>query len=134
MSGAPRGVRAVAQSARAATWLNGCGLNTSRLAALRCPSLPTPAPDGAGGDLVCPRHSRAKRSADPSMTAPFAPRLSDQFKNSGEIRLGRNSETFGHMMIKASTTSIGISMIIVSLIAERMLMPATEQAIIRHSP
>jgi hypothetical protein len=38
--GAPRGVRRVAQSRRAAAWLNGCGYS-SRLAALRQPCLAT---------------------------------------------------------------------------------------------
>ena len=37
-SGAPRGVRMVAQSIRAASWLNGSGPIPPRLAALRCPS------------------------------------------------------------------------------------------------
>jgi hypothetical protein len=41
--GAPRGVRRVAQSFRAASWLDGCGFLHSRLAALRCPSSRTPA-------------------------------------------------------------------------------------------
>ena len=37
-------------------------------------------------------------------------------------------------MSSASTPSIGSSMIIVSLTPSRMRMPATAQAIIRHSP
>ena len=56
------------------------------------------------------------------------------FRNSGEIRPGRNSDTFGHTITSASTISIGTSMMPVSLMASRMRMPATEQAIIRHSP
>ncbi len=55
-------------------------------------------------------------------------------KNSGEMRLGRNSDTLGHTMTSPSTTNMGISMIMVSLMASRMRMPAIEQAIIRHSP
>lgn len=78
---------------------------------------------------------RSLRTAGLSADARCAgPGGAGQLRNSGEIRLGRNSETFGHIMIRASTISIGMSMIIVSLIAERMLMPATEQAIIRHRP
>ena len=40
-----------------------------------------------------------------------------QRKNSGEIRRGRNSGICGQVMIAASTSSIGTSMIIVSLSA-----------------
>ena len=47
-SGAPRGVRRVAQSLRAASWLNGSGPIPLRLAALRCPSSSLPR-GSAGG-------------------------------------------------------------------------------------
>ena len=47
--GAPRGVRMVAQSIRAASWLNGSGSPNQRLAALRCPShATTPAGSACG--------------------------------------------------------------------------------------
>jgi hypothetical protein len=58
----------------------------------------------------------------------------DYRRNSGEMKDGRKSDTDGHMMTSASTSSIGISMIIVSLIASLILTPATEQAIMRHMP
>ncbi len=51
-SGAPRGVRMVAQSIRAASWLNGCGFQATRLAALRCPSSSTDAGRRAGISAV----------------------------------------------------------------------------------
>ncbi|CAI0343121.1 hypothetical protein BO1005MUT1_210186 [Hyphomicrobiales bacterium] len=47
-SGAPRGVRMVAQSIRAASWLNGSGPRPTRLAALRCPSFKPAAPRRGG--------------------------------------------------------------------------------------
>ena len=50
------------------------------------------------------------------------------------MRLGRNSETFGQMITSASTRNIGISMMAVSLIASRMRILATAQAIMRHRP
>ncbi len=55
-------------------------------------------------------------------------------RNSGEISRGSNSATSGQMMTSASTRSIGISMIIVSFSASITRIPATWQAIIRHSP
>ena len=48
----------VAQSIRAAAWLNGCGLIPSRLAALRCPSSSTDAARRAG---VLPCRFEVKR-------------------------------------------------------------------------
>ncbi len=47
--GAPGGVRRVAQSRRAATWLNGCGPIPTRLAALRQPRSITDAATAGGG-------------------------------------------------------------------------------------
>ncbi len=52
----------------------------------------------------------------------------------GGKSFGRNSTRSGHRMTSASTASIGSSMIITSLIASTMRIPATEQQIIRHSP
>ena len=56
------------------------------------------------------------------------------FRNSGEIRLGRNSTTAGHTITRISTPNIGISMINTSFNVSTMRMPAIEQAIIRHNP
>ncbi len=60
-SGAPRGVRMVAQSIRAASWLNGCGLipNAPRGAPL---PLVCYACVRARAGIWCVRHSRAKPS------------------------------------------------------------------------
>ena len=55
-------------------------------------------------------------------------------RNSGEISCGRISDTSGQTITSASTISIGISMMPVSLMASRMRMPATAQEIIRQSP
>ena len=55
-------------------------------------------------------------------------------RNSGEIRRGRNSAISGQTMIAASTSSIGTSMIIVSLSAYRNRTLATAQEIIRQRP
>ena len=52
----------------------------------------------------------------------------------GGNSLGRNSGICGKMMISASTTNIGISMIITSLSASTMRILATAHEIIRHRP
>ena len=57
-----------------------------------------------------------------------------QRKNSGEISLGRNNATSGHTIISTSTPSIGSSMIMASLSASTMRMPATAHEIIRQRP
>src|SRR3954462_9575819 len=56
------------------------------------------------------------------------------FNICGTISRGRNSDTSGQMISAASTSSIGISMITVSLSAKRSRTPAIEQAIIRQRP
>ena len=52
----------------------------------------------------------------------------------GGNSFGRNSGICGQMMTSASTTSIGISMIITSFSASTMRILATAQEIIRHRP
>jgi hypothetical protein len=67
-------------------------------------------------------------------TEDFGDRLNPYFNSSGAISRGRISGISGKTMIAASISSIGTSMIIVSLSAKRIGTLATEQAIIRHSP
>ena len=50
------------------------------------------------------------------------------------MRFGRKSTMLGKTMISTSTPNIGASMIMVSFSASPIRIPATEQAIIRHSP
>ena len=64
-------------------------------------------------------------------------RLHDQpryFSNSGAMSFGRMSGISGQMMMAASISSIGTSMIIVSFNAKRTGTLTTAQEIIRHSP
>src|SRR5258705_4317476 len=56
------------------------------------------------------------------------------FKSSGATRRGRINGMSGQMMMAASMSNIGISMIRVSLRAYRIGTPATEQEIIRQRP
>src|SRR5437016_2862095 len=56
------------------------------------------------------------------------------FKSSGATSLGRMSGISGQMMMAASISSIGISMIIVSLSANLSGTLATAHEIIRHKP
>src|SRR5256712_2553481 len=56
------------------------------------------------------------------------------FSNSGAISLGRIRGISGQMMIAASISSIGTSMIMVSLSANFSGTLATAQEIIRHRP
>ena len=60
-SGAPRGVRRVAQSLRAASWLKEAALHNLRLAALRRPSSSTPAATRAGHHPWARARRRASR-------------------------------------------------------------------------
>ena len=59
---------------------------------------------------------------------------SGYFKNSGRSHRGSSSGISGHTIIMASTSSIGISMIIVSLRAKRNRTFAIAQEISRHNP
>ena len=59
---------------------------------------------------------------------------SDHFRNSGEISLGRNRMISGKTIVKASTPSIGMSMIITSFITYISRTLAMAQEIIRHRP
>jgi hypothetical protein len=70
---------------------------------------------------------QARRKAGPSWRTL-------QRRNSGEIRLGRKRTRPGHRMTRASTPSIGRSMMQVSLSASPTRMPATAQAIMRQRP
>ena len=100
-------------------------------ASANCPRRPLP---GRG-------HSRSTRTRTGS-TTPSCPERDNRgigapgryFKNSGEIRFGRNSDTFGHTITSPSTMNMGISIKPVSLMASLIRMPAIEQAIIRQSP
>jgi hypothetical protein len=60
--------------------------------------------------------------------------VSHHFRYSGEISLGKNNGISGHTMHAASTRSMGTSMIIVSLSANRSGTLATAQEIMRHRP
>ena len=77
---------------------------------------------------------RAGGGGRPDRRAGRLSQPSFYFRNSGEIRLGSSSDTFGQTITSARTRSIGISMMPVSLMASRMRMPATEQATNRHNP
>jgi hypothetical protein len=59
---------------------------------------------------------------------------SDHLRKSGEMRRGITSGISGQMMIAASTSSIGISMMTVSLSAKRSRTFAIAQATRRQSP
>jgi hypothetical protein len=54
--------------------------------------------------------------------------------SSGEKNRGKNSTMSGNTMMAISTTNIGISMIMVSLIAKLIGTLATAQDIMRHMP
>ncbi len=79
--GAPRGVREVAQSSRAASWLNGSGYQT-RLAALRCPSMDKrPQARPAGDDDLCVilgRSPRVRPSVGPRINSAQTRESQDQ--------------------------------------------------------
>jgi hypothetical protein len=63
--GAPRGVRM--GTIRAASWLNGSGCYSTRLAALRQPRIAKRPQAGLRAGRIM-RHSRAKRSVDPGIS------------------------------------------------------------------
>ena len=54
--------------------------------------------------------------------------------NSGEKNRGKNSTISGNTMMAIRTTNIGISMIMVSLMAKLIGTLATAHDIIRHMP
>ena len=68
------------------------------------------------------------------VNAPPPPTLSPYLSNSGETSRGRINGISGQMMIAQSTSSIGISMITVSLSAYFKGTLATAHEIIRHIP
>ena len=83
---------------------------------------------GAAGFFLTVRAGRI------CVNAPPPPTLSPYLSNSGETSRGRINGISGQMMIAQSTSSIGISMITVSLSAYFKGTLATAHEIIRHIP
>ena len=74
------------------------------------------------------------RAGRTCVNAPPPPTLSPYLSNSGETSRGRINGISGQMMIAQSTSSIGMSMITVSLSAYFKGTLATAHEIIRHIP
>ena len=93
-----------------------------------------------------PRAAGALRAADASLAGACtsgtggrarptaAVRRPPYFRNSGEMRLGRNRMICGNMIVSARTPSIGISMMITSFSTYISRTLAIAQEIIRHNP